>query len=204
MDTKLQVYWFGYGGHKKYAEELRPIIEELGMELKTISEWEDSDIKFERETWINHLRNADIIILPTDYEKWPGKSNNKLTQAMALEKPVIASSLPAYERIYKEHENSFLIANKDEWKEKLEFLRDNEEARKELAKNALEASKEFSIDSIGNQWIELFDKLEKVDIIIPTYNNLECLKLCLDSIRNCTDVLYNIIVIKKQVFFCPF
>lgn len=37
--------------------------------------------------------------------------------------------------------------------------------------------------------------ISKTSIIIPTYDNLVCLQQCLDSIRQCTDVLYDIIVV---------
>lgn len=37
--------------------------------------------------------------------------------------------------------------------------------------------------------------LSKTSIIIPTYDNLVCLRQCLDSIRSCTKELYDIIVV---------
>ena len=42
----LKVYWFGYGGTSKLAEELRSVIEnELGMKLITIHEWKNANVK---------------------------------------------------------------------------------------------------------------------------------------------------------------
>jgi GT2 family glycosyltransferase len=192
----LKLYWQGYGGSKYLAEDLRPIINKLGMSLITISEWEDSDIKWNRNTWLNELKKADIIILPTDFEKRPCKSNNRLTQYMSLGKPVIVSPLPAYLRIIEKYPNCCLIATtKEEWEERLQQLRDNENLRNTLSQNGLIASKEFSLDEITKKWVLLFSNLEKTDIIIPTYNNLSCLKQCLDSIRVCTTSLYNIIIV---------
>ena len=39
----LKVGWVGYGGNSWMAEELRPIIEELEMELFTIHEHENAN-----------------------------------------------------------------------------------------------------------------------------------------------------------------
>ena len=64
-----------------------------------------------------------------------------------------------------------------------------------MSKIALEAAKEFSIDVVGNKWVELFNNVVKVDIVIPTYNNLPCLKLCLESIRKCTNFMYNLVIV---------
>jgi glycosyltransferase involved in cell wall biosynthesis len=172
-----KVYWFGYGGNSYLAEELRQTISELEMELVTIHEHENANVKWNRSTWIEELKKADIIILPTNTDQ-PAKSNNKLTQSLSLGKPVICSPLPAYSKIYEKYPASFLIVkDKTDWKKYLKQLRDDELLRKTLSENALKVVNNYSIDSIGQQWISLFNSLEKIDIIIPTYNNLPCLKL---------------------------
>ncbi len=200
----LKVYWFGYGGHSHFAEDLEPIIQELGMNLITIHEHENASIKWNRETINTELAKADIIILPCDYKIQDAKSNNKLTQVLSLGKPVICSPLPAYKRIIEKYPKVALTAIKDiTWKKQLKLLRDNEDKRLEMGKIAIEAAKEFSIDNIGTKWLDLFNNLEKVDIVIPTYNNLPCLKLCLESIRKCTNFMYNLVIVdngsKKNV-----
>jgi len=194
------VYWFGYGGSSNLAEELRPVIIELGMQLVTIHEHENANIKWERTTWLNELKKADIIILPADYKIHPAKSNNRLTQALSLGKPVICSPLDAYIQIAKKYPGSFMFADtQEEWKNKLTLLKDNPPLREELSKKAIEASKDYSIDAIGQRWADLLMESEdSVDIVIPTYNNLRCLKLCIDSIRICTEETpYKIIVVNN-------
>lgn len=207
--------WFGYGGNSPLAEDLRPMIEELGMELITIHEWDEeiiekvkdqfpnkilrpANIKWERNTYLNHLRNADIIIVPANYKEQPAKSANRLVQALSLGKPVICSPLDSYKRVNKLDPNGccLIAKNKKEWKECLEVFK-NENLRQDYSSRALNVSREFTPERILNKWVFLFNNLEKVDIIIPTYNNLECLKLCLDSIRKCTTILYNIIVVNN-------
>ena len=105
----MNVYWFGYGGHAHFAEDLRPTIEELGMNLITIHEHENADVKWNKDTVNVELAKADIIILPCDYKLQNAKSNNKLTQAMSLGKPIICSPLPAYNRILKEYPDDLII-----------------------------------------------------------------------------------------------
>jgi GT2 family glycosyltransferase len=191
----MLVFWQGYGGSKHLAEDLRPLIEELGCELVTMSEWPDSNVVWNRHTWLNELRKADVVIIPCNYETQSCKSNNRLTQSMSLGKPCIVSPLPAYLRIIEKYPGCALVAKtKEEWKQHLEFLKVANN-RQKISEKALEASKEFSLGSITKKWVEILRDLEKTDIIIPTYNNPDCLKQCLESIRACTASLYNIVVV---------
>lgn len=198
----LKVYSCGYGGNAWMAEELRPIIEDLGMKLYTIHEHENADIQWHKDTWFGHLNQADIIIGPSNYKVQPAKSANRVTQSMSMGKAIVCSPLPAYLDVAKRHPGCFLIADTpEEWKEKLSILCNNESFRKELGEKAKEASKEYSIDVIGNKWIEILNnpkkESESVDIVIPTYKNLRGLKLCLESIRSCTKIPYKIIIVNN-------
>jgi glycosyltransferase involved in cell wall biosynthesis len=190
-----------YGGNAFLAENLRPLIDSMGMRLFTLHEWSSADIKWEISTWLDHLRQADIIICPSNYKIQPEKSANRLTQAMALGKPVICSPLRAYLDVLNSHPGSCLIADTtEEWKEKLTLLRDNPSIREEISRKALIASQSYSIDAMGQKWANLFCNnlsTDKVDIVIPVYTGT-CLKMCLDSIRACTtDIGYNIIVVNN-------
>lgn len=197
----LKVMTACYGGNAFLAENLRPLIDSMGMRLFTLHEWSSADIKWEISTWLDHLRQADIIICPSNYKIQPEKSANRLTQAMALGKPVICSPLRAYLDVLNSHPGSCLIADTtEEWKEKLTLLRDNPSIREEISRKALIASQSYSIDAMGQKWANLFCNnlsTDKVDIVIPVYTGT-CLKMCLDSIRACTtDIGYNIIVVNN-------
>jgi len=201
MSEKLKVYFFGYGGHAYRAENLRPLINELGMDLVTIHEGHGDikpDILWDRRTYLKELNNADIIILPADFDKWPAKSCNKLTQSLSLGKPVVCSLQDSYVAVEEKFPGCCIFArSQEDWKNALVSLRDNQSLREKISIIALEASKHYSIDSIGEKWLDLLENSDKVDIVIPTYNNLPCLKLCIDSIRECTRCLYNIIVVNN-------
>lgn len=190
-----KAYFFGYGGNSVLIEKLRPIIEDVGFKLVTIHEWQNADIKWDRTTWLQELRQADIILLPANYKEQPAKSNNRLTQALSLGKPTICSPLDAYLRVLNNSPGCCLIADSDDdWREKLILLRDNDELCQKLSNEAFKAAQKYSLGEITKKWITLFQDLEKIDIIIPVYNNVEYLKQCLDSIRRNTTGLYNIII----------
>jgi len=202
----LKVYWLGYGGSSYLAEELRPVIESLGMSLTTIHEWENADIKWELGTWLDNLKQADIVIIPTTHEKQPAKSNTRLTQSLAIGKPVVCGPLDAYLQVDKKYPGSFLIAyTKEDWVKHLTDLRDKPELRESLSKMAVIAAQDYSIDAVGKKWAEvLFGEtpvsatscsqiMEPVDLIIVNYNNARYLKLCVESIFKNTPA-FNLII----------
>jgi GT2 family glycosyltransferase len=205
----MQIYWYGYGGSSNLAEELRPIINELGCSLTTIHEWENADVKWNRITWLSELKKADIIIIPCNYKIQNCKSNNRLTQAFSLGKPVICSPLPAYLDILKEiPKNStppaLIATTKEEWKKAIEFLKDRPDVRQQMSMTALQVAQSYSLEAITKKWISVLtedlsiskDK-DIVDIVIPTYKNLRGLKQCIESIRNCTNIPYKIIIVNN-------
>lgn len=195
---KLNVYWYGYGGSSWMAEKLREMIEDdLGMKLVTIHEHQNADIPWKLDTVLTHLKEADIIIVPANYRRQPCKSNNRLTQSMALGKPVICEPMPAYVPIVKNFENAIILKdNSDlEWRNALRVLRDSEVLRNTLSKNALETAKSYSLESIADHWVNALISLDKkgtsqpnkdIDVIIPTKNNIEILDQCLKSFKNST------------------
>ncbi|MDD5649642.1 MAG: glycosyltransferase [Candidatus Nanoarchaeia archaeon] len=182
----MLIYWEGYGGTKYLAENLRPLIEQLNCKLITMSEWEDSDIIWDLSTWLQELKKADVVIIPCNYLVQNAKSNNRLTQMMSLGKPCIVNPLPAYLKIIEENPGCALIATTEEdWKKHIEYLKDSEH-RNQLSQKALIAAQKYSIKNIAQKWIDIFENKKediKNDVIIPTYNNVEYLRLCLDSLK---------------------
>lgn len=193
VNSVITCYWFGYGGSSWLAENLRYTIEkELGMKLVTIHEHPNANIPWNIETVYKELEKADIIIIPANYKAQPCKSNNRLTQAMALGKAVICDPMPSYIPIIKNLENGIILeeGDKSEWKFALKLLRDNKKLRDRLGKNALESSKKYSIDSMSVKWLNLLNKfkikkkLTSIDVIIPTKNNIPILSECIKSLEN--------------------
>jgi len=197
---KLHVFWFGYGGSSWMAEKMREMIEDdLGMKLVTIHEHPDADFPYSPDTVYDLLKRADIIIVPANYRRQPCKSNNRLTQAMAMNKPVVCDPMPSYLPVVVNYHNA--IMTKDgtdlEWRHALKKLRDDADFRKVLSINAYETSSQFTINKIADKWVNALIPLvnkgnksvasrEKIDVVIPTKNNLEILDECLKSFKNST------------------
>jgi glycosyltransferase involved in cell wall biosynthesis len=205
---RLRVVWCGMGGNAQNAESIRHIIESLGMELRIISEWDSlcspPNLKWNKDTWLDDLADADIVVSPQRHWLQPAKSNNKVTQAMALGMPVLCSPIVAYQEAIRHGENGFISSTPEEWKRDLEACKD-QSVRERVGRAAkVDVYKNYSIDVVGGRWKELISFLAKencnppcVDIIIPTWNNLRVLKKCIQSIRYVTDWPYNIIVVNS-------
>jgi len=191
-----KVYWYGYGGSSWMAEKLRCLIEnELGMELVTIHEHPDANIPWEKDTVYQNLKKADIIILPANYIRQPCKSNNRLTQSMALKKPVICEPMPSYISIVKNYNNAILLkkGTEEEWREALTLLRDDPKLCEKLSQEAFKTADYFSLKNLGEKWVNTLihmnnieSRKETIDVVIPTKNNIEILDECLKSFKNST------------------
>ena len=193
VDRPLKVVWYGYGGNQNIVESNRSLIESIGMQLVTISEWDTANIKWNRNTWVNEILNCDIAFIPQRPDQ-PSKSNNKCTQMMALGLPVITTHHPAYEPLI-DGGCGFIIENEDDLIRALELLK-NSTIRWHIGVMGKTGCDKFTIPYITDQWINTFKELQqKVDIIIATYNNLPYLKLTIESIKQCTTYPYEIIVV---------
>lgn len=193
--NKLKCYWFGYGGSSWMVERIRYIVEdELGMTLTTIHEHPNANVTWSIDTVYKELENADIILVPANYRRQPCKSNNRVTQAMALKKPVICEPMPAYKEIIKNLENGIILESDslDEWRFSLKLLRDNKSLRQNISNKAFEDSKLYSIKKMSKRWVNILNnivdkKTEKsIDVVIPTKNNIPIIKECLKSFSQST------------------
>ena len=162
---KLRVVYCGMGGNAYHAQKLQPLIESLGMSLTIISEWEEHDVKWTNDTWLQELIKYDIVITPQDVALQPAKSNNKVTQAMALGLPVLCSPLPAYKEVITNGVDGFICETEEEWKQALEELR-SVKRRAEVGTAARLAIDNYSVQSIVKKWIDAiaeFKQIEKVE-----------------------------------------
>lgn len=193
------------GGNVKNGEFLRPILESLGMAYVTMSEWADHDIRWDPKTWLSELAKADIVVCPQNVALQPSKSNNRVTQAMSLGRAVVASPLQAYKEVIRHGENGFLCDAPEDWAAALKTLRDDPGLREKIgAAGKSDVLGPYSLQSIGSEWKALLKSLAiencsppKVDIVIPTWNNLKYLTVCIDSVRANTDWPHNIIVVSS-------
>lgn len=89
----------------------------------------------------------------------------KTTQMKGLEKywNLYIPRFFAVHDIINDGENGFIIPPKDEelYADKLYQLMNDAVMRETMMKNAVESSEQFSIETIGEQWIRLFEGLNQ-------------------------------------------
>jgi GT2 family glycosyltransferase len=210
----------GMGGNSFLVTEyLKDTIEKAGYDLVLVTEWDNATIKWNPETWPIAMSSCDVALCPQRVDVQPAKSNVKVTTAMDLGLPVIASPLQSYREIIKHGENGFLCETQEEWYEALVKLKDPE-VRKQIGSEGKRTSNNYTLEKIAEDWCIVTDHLlsgnmeitdnrykntdkreldtvkarEQVDIIITNYNNVEYLKLCVSSIMMNTLYPFHLII----------
>jgi len=215
--SKPKAVFMGGGGNGFLAKDvLKPVIDKAGYDLVMITEWDDADIKWDIDTWPDDFCNCDVAICPQRVDQQPAKSNVKVTTAMGLGMPVVASPLPSYLEIIEHGKNGYVCNDLEDWYKALVELRDPKK-RKEVGEAGKNSVSSYSLVSITKEWVNLFKKLvnnqihfdlaytkpaindaptlmDAVDIIIPNYQNIAYLKLCVTSIMLNTLHPFNIII----------
>lgn len=197
----LSAVWLGYGGNAEPAEALRPLLAECGYDLTTIHERDSANIKWNRETWPQEMVRHDIAICP-ERDVQLCKSANKLTTAAALGLPVVASPLPAYIEVARHGESAFLAKTQEEWKAAFMALK-GRFLREKIGQTGRRAVERYRSHGIVSKWSSVFSGLlgtadtinSPTDIIIPTFNNPDLLKGCLESLVLNTDQPFTVTVV---------
>jgi GT2 family glycosyltransferase len=211
---KPKAVYLGMGGNSFLVTEyLKDTIESAGYDLIVISEWDDATVKWDEETWADEMTKCDVALCPQRVDIQPAKSNVKLTAAMPLGLPVLASPIQSYKEIIEHGENGFICETKDQWHEALVKLKDPK-TREKIGKAGQEAIKAYALPEITSVWVDTLTKLsndelsfpepskdvapqkdrELVDIIIASYGNIDYLKMCVNSILLNTGYPFHIII----------
>ena len=114
-------------------------------------------------------------------------------EAMATGRAIISTPSGSVADIGKDRDNCLLINynKKEELKEALLELKDNDELKKQLKKNGWETVKNYSEQRMAYNYSKLYYELfggeeELISVILPTYNHKEQVIEILDSIKNQT------------------
>jgi hypothetical protein len=170
-EDRLRLGWVGNRWHFERLDRLRDMLarERLrDLELITISDHPAASHPWSLRGAFSFLKSCDIIVIPTENDRWAmAKSNNRLTQAMALGVPVVAGRIPAYEEVVVEGENGFLCDTPEEWERALTALRDPA-VRLTMARKAYALVQDrFTIERIGRQWHDLLVEVAGRPIAAP-------------------------------------
>lgn len=112
-------------------------------------------------TWIEDLTNCDVVLCYHDVEKYPCKSNVKVSTAQGLGMPVIACPLHSYKEAITHGFNGFIANSEAEWVSYLNELRDPK-LRQFIGMNAkATAFYQYGIHSVGSTFISMVQSLLK-------------------------------------------
>ena len=160
-DGRVRLCWIGHRKNWRTVVPLRGLLAELPeFELVTVSNHAEADVPWSLEAAEAELAAADAVVVPTrDDEVARYASPNRVVQAMAAGKPVVAARIPPYEELIVDGVTGLLCATPDEWRAALAQLGDSER-RRELARRGWESVRpEFRIDAVGERWLEVFASL---------------------------------------------
>lgn len=109
---------------------------------------------------IPYYKEASLLCMTSSFEGFP------MVIVEALCFGVIPIAFHSFESIYdviKHNRNGCLIKpfNEDEYVQTLSRIMKDEKMRKALSVNCIESSRKFSLELIGDRWLELFDALLK-------------------------------------------
>ena len=145
-DWILEIY-----GEGPLREELQKQILELRLQDTVFLKGYSSDI-------MQAMHNSSVLVSSSLYEGFA----LVLIEAMSIGLPVVSYDCPTGPRdIIEDGENGFIVPLNDEetLSEKICWLIENEPERKIMGKHAHETSKRYSLDSIINHWMNLFEEL---------------------------------------------
>ena len=155
----LKVVWCGMGGNAVLPELiLKPLINSLGMSYIEISNRPEATHLWDKEDWFLKMASCDICICPQTHWIYPMKSNVKVTTAMSLGLPVIASPLTSYLEVISNGENGFICKDLEEWYSCLNLLK-IKELRKQFVAKSQERLEPYRVRNIYQQWLGLLKKL---------------------------------------------
>lgn len=113
-----------------------------------------------KENELVYYERAAIFMMTSAYEGW----GITLTEAQQMGVvPIAFDSYPSLGDIIDDGKNGVAVRNNDlkEYVEKLLWLMDHEEERREMAKEAIVSSRRFSLDIILDRWEKLFSSTQR-------------------------------------------
>jgi len=173
----IRLGWFGNFTKLEYTKDFIASLNLLDYKLHTISNapCTYTTLKADytmgaatNESWNTQflieflLKNIDIIVIPLDLKngdliKHYAKTANRITFALSLGIPVVATPIPTYQLIIKNGKNGYLATTPKEWKQALISLKDVSQ-RETIGKNSTsEIREKYHVNSIIKDWIKIFE-----------------------------------------------
>lgn len=144
---EYELWIFGSGSEENSLKEQ---VKNLGLSKKV-------EFKGVSARWYEEVSQADIFILPSNYEGMP----NSLMEALALGKICISTDCPigGPKELISDGKNGFLIqtGNQEELEKRIIYVINNWKDLTNLRKQAVEDSKNFQLSIISKQWMDFIE-----------------------------------------------
>jgi GalNAc-alpha-(1->4)-GalNAc-alpha-(1->3)-diNAcBac-PP-undecaprenol alpha-1,4-N-acetyl-D-galactosaminyltransferase len=127
-------------------DKLKYLIEDLDLKDKIILAGEQKDVE-------KYFHQSKVFAFTSSSEGFP----NVIGEALSEGLPVVSyDCIAGPSEMITDGENGFLVPvfEDDQFEKKLQLLIDNEPLRKRMGTNAIESIKRFSVDSIGQQFLD--------------------------------------------------
>jgi glycosyltransferase involved in cell wall biosynthesis len=137
-------------GDGPQREDIDELIKELKLERVLITGFKNP---------IEYYKNASLLLLTSEYEGFGLVIVEGMNFGVV---PIVYGSYSAIYDIIKHGENGFITNlpySQEEMLYYVEILMENENLRKKMSLNAVDATKKFSLDAIIMQWKNLFKTL---------------------------------------------
>ena len=144
------MHFVGSGGDE---EKLQQMVISLNMGNHVVFEG------LKNQEWVyDNLCNYDLFIQPSRYEGFGMTLTEALQNACV---PMAFDNFSVLHDILTDGENGYIIPSGNEtyYAKRLLSLMSNDQTRMEMAIRGLESSNKFSIENVGNKWLELFNSL---------------------------------------------
>jgi len=166
---KVVIGWTGTHTTMRFLDFLVPIIKELeadyDFEFRVISNQKPiynlkslNFVKWNRETEIDDLNEISIGVMPLEDEIWAeGKCGFKCLQYMSLGIPSIVSPVGVNKKIVSMNQNGIFAKSKDDWRDALVHLIQNEDVRIRLGTAGKETVRsKYSVLAYTKSFLNLF------------------------------------------------
>jgi len=168
--TKFIVGWIGtkttFEKHllpcKEWIKELQKLDPDINFHIVGIREDVDlgnnvNYIQWTEDTEVSEILKMDVGIMPLQNSEWEkGKCAYKLIQYAACGIPGVASEVGMNKDVCVDNETGFIAKTKEDWIEKIRFLKNNDLARRQLGKSARKLVEEkYCIQVTAKRWIKI-------------------------------------------------
>lgn len=147
----------GVGNVDGVANFLYKVCQKVGYDFVTLSSikydtpWESH--QWTPYTWQEVMRGCDVALCMNDPKVFPAKSNVKVTTAMSLGLPTVASPIEAYKEAIKNGESGFIAYNEEDWVKHLVTLLDIKVRRKIGEEGKISAVSQYTMYCIGKDFL---------------------------------------------------